>query len=62
MNAERKNLRSVFMCAVVSKIILSSKKIFSCGRLFITLYGIMTRQSIYVDNTIQNYGRTYIKN
>ena len=55
MNAERKNLRSVFMCAVVSKIILSSKKIFSCGRLFITLYGIMTRKSIYVDNTIQNY-------
>ena len=62
MNAERKNLRSVFMCAVVSKIILSSKKIFSCGRLFITLYGIMTRKSIYVDNTIQNYVGIYIKN
>ena len=61
MNAERKNLRSVFMCAVVSKIILSSKKIFSCGRLFITLYGIMTRKSIY-ENTIQNYVGIYIKN
>ena len=67
MNVERKNLRSVCMCAVVSQIIFSSKKIFSCGRLFITLYCIMTRQSIYeieihAYDTVPNYCRKYFMN
>ena len=48
MNAERKKLRYVYMCAVVSQINFSSKSIFLWPFIYITLYQYVEAKSTRV--------------